>query len=664
VVVFAGLKQLQYVQEWDDEFLALFPHRFDYIYASHSELGQHPQWQTESRHPLSDRVLRQGSHLFGVRFGAQTQYCLLDIDIGSLYHPQQDQLAIGRILTALEAIGIVTHITCTSSYSGGLHLYFPLATVQSSWELATIVSTLLENSGFILKPGQLEVFPNSKPYLVEGTPSLFNAHRLPIQAGSYLLNEDFQPIWGDQKTFVTQWYLAQKNNNVDAKTIKQILKQAKRKHYRISGKADKFINDLNAEIETGWTGAGQTNRLLGRITMRAYIFQHLFSGSNPLEGEELVKEIVSTAKALPGYSEWCNHQHEIEERAEEWAHCIQNSHYFHYGDSKGKYKTKEEVTALESTIAELPSWNQQQSQAARERIRSAIAQMLEINGLPSGATARFHALTSFHISGRSLYRHRDLWHPQYLVENPPDPPISNAVLFDCAEGTSNNISPTSLLHTTGDNPSTDAALSYLYPLDSQTKGDNTRADEGSRDLDSSHSATPPLDKHKRKQLHSSQRATVAPYIQPLLFDSQCWLEVTQEASKSAQQAVDRLRAEAQHTNHVERMQQYLTSGDPILIAEALAWDQVNLGVLNLDVFFTSPSHRTEEKPHSEHTFAHDLSDILVAIAVQVRRLQWTPEQMRKRMMVRLGKSRQSLLDDLELLQWLEWLEQLEQENQP
>ncbi|HEY9658288.1 MAG TPA: hypothetical protein V6C65_07540, partial [Allocoleopsis sp.] len=264
-----AINHFQYVQEWDDAFLALFPHRFDYIWAEHPNPAVGVEWQTESRHPLSDRLIRQGAYLYGVRFGAETTYCLLDIDAGSLYHPKHDPFAIDRIIAALEPLGLVSYIACTSSYSGGLHLYFPLQQPQSSWQLAIALACLLENAGFKLQPGQLEIFPNPKPYATEGNLSLFNAHRLPLQIGSYLLNKSWQPTWSDPQTFVQQWTFAQRRNDIDNKTLKQIIKQAKRKHFGISGKAEKFINDLNAEIELGWTGYGQTNRLLGRITMRA-----------------------------------------------------------------------------------------------------------------------------------------------------------------------------------------------------------------------------------------------------------------------------------------------------------------------------------------------------------------------------------------------------------
>jgi len=412
----------QYVQEWDNEFLSLFPHRFDYIWAEHPHPGATVHWQTESRHPLSDRLIQQSSYLYGVRFSAETNYCLLDIDAGSLYHPNHDPLALSRITAALEPLGLVSYLVCTSSYSGGLHLYLPFQQAQSSWQLAIVLACLLENAGFKLHPGQLEIFPNPKPYSPDNTLSLFNAHRLPLQIGSYLLDSALQPSWSDSHTFVKQWKLSQQRNDIDSKTLKQTLKQAKRKHYGISGKAEKFINDLNAEIELGWTGSGQTNRLLGRITMRTYIFHHILSGGEPLKGTALIDEIVEIAQSLPGYQEWCQHQHEIEQRAEEWARCIETSHYFHFGELNQKPKPDPQDPELTAAIEQSPSWNQRQSAATRDRIRRAIADLLEKNSLPIKATARFQTLLKYGIGGASLYRHRDLWHPHYFgVDFNPTP---------------------------------------------------------------------------------------------------------------------------------------------------------------------------------------------------------------------------------------------------
>ena len=569
----------QYVQEWDDEFLTLFPHRFDYIWAEHSSPDAQVEWKTESRHPLSDRLIQQSSYLYGVRFGAETSYCLLDIDADSAYHPNHDLLGLSRIAAALEPLGLVSYITCTSSYSGGLHLYFPFQRSRSSWQLAIALACLLENAGFKLQPGQLEVFPNPKPYSAGETPSLFNAHRLPLQIGSYLLNDAFQPVWSDTHTFVKHWQSAQQRNDIQSKILSQILKQAKRKHFGISGKAEKFTNDLNAEIELGWTGQGQTNRLLGRITMRAYIFNHVLSGGEPLKGEALVKEIVETAQSLPGYEEWCRHQYEIEHRAEEWARCIENSHYFHFGDQSKKQQPKAQDPDLTAAINQAPSWNQRQSAVTRDRIKQAIAELLERNGLPIRPTARFQALLKFGIGGASLYRHRDLWHPNYFgidssptvteifdfsVENPPDPQSFKAgSQSDGVEDASNWLSPSSLLSTLGGDS-----------LPSKVSSDFNASDTAANDSNSN-------DDHSvdNQVVSASEPLQGSQYIQQVLFRVRAQQEAFQEATRLTHAQHQQIKSEVAQRQQIQRMQQFLESGDPILMAEAMAWAQVNPGVL-------------------------------------------------------------------------------------
>jgi len=403
-----------YVQEENAPFLSLFPHRYDFIYAEHPPTGDRPHWQTERRYPLSDRLIQQGNYLYGVRFGRETRYCLLDIDAGSPYHPRHDPFAIARITAALEPLGLVAALICTSSYSGGLHLYFPLQTPYSSWQIATVVSHLLEKGGFPPVPGQLEVFPNPKPYTPEGTISLFNAHRLPLQAGSYLLDADFQPVWSDPHRFSAQWHHCLQRNDVRPRTLQSLLKQFRPGYTRLSRRADQFLQDLNAEIDQGWTGHGQTNRLLGRIALRCYVFHHVLHGGQPLTSEALVQEIVVTARSLPGFHDWCRHQADLEERATEWARCVEASRYFPYG--YGRQKTEPaQLDAKPAPVGE--SWNQRQAAGTQSKIQTAVADLIQKNALPAGPTARFKALLKYGIGGGSLYRYRPLWHPDQLTSD-------------------------------------------------------------------------------------------------------------------------------------------------------------------------------------------------------------------------------------------------------
>ncbi len=536
-------RSFQFVEE-DNEFLGLFPHRYDFIWAAHTAANTKVEWQTETRYPLSDRIFQQGSYLYGVRFNSQTQYFLLDIDTHSPFHPNQDLFAIPSIVAALEPLGIVSYVGCTSSYSGGLHLYFPFQQTQNSWKLAIAVTTLLENAGFKLHPGHLELFPNPKPYSAE--PTLFNAHRLPLQIGSYLVNQDFQPIWSSRDRFVEQWKFAQFRNDLDADFLKRILKQLKRPPFQFSGKADKFLSDLNAEIEVGWTDYGQTNRLLGRITMRTYIFHHVLFGGNPLEGQALTDEIVAVARSLPGYSQWCRHQHEIEYRAAEWARCIENSHYFHYGER-----------AKKSNIETTSTWNQQQLEDARIRIRDAIADLLEQEVLATGATARFQQLLQFGIGGSTLYRHRDLWHPVHLTDLPQTPSSfkSNCPL-DCNGGASNGHCPTSLFPSDGSNVAQDNASSNSRESNSEDSGRNAPK-------------STPIDP---TQIYASLQAT--------RLRLQAEQAARQQADKIIKQQQEQQKNELAQTKQIERMQQFLNSGDSILMTEAITWAQAHPYVLD------------------------------------------------------------------------------------
>jgi hypothetical protein len=316
------------------------------------------------------------------------------------------------MMTALEPMGLVRTVICTSSSSGGLHLYLPFAEAIPSWKVAMATTSVLENAGFAVTPGQIEVFPNAKAFAA--SPTLFNGHRLPLQQGSYLLNRDLEPRFSDRQLFSQQWRQAATANLCTEASVDTVIRQAKRHQYRVSTKAQKFLNDLNAEIEVGWTDTGQTNHLLGRIAMRSYIFGHILYAPEPLEGEALIADIVRIAQGLPGFSDWCQHRDELNKKAKEWARSVENSHYYPYGGKAFEAST-------ETTHTHEPTWNERQSREARERIRTAVAEMLNEGVWPTSATARFRALKGHKIGSDTLYHHKDLWHPDHLEDSPPEP---------------------------------------------------------------------------------------------------------------------------------------------------------------------------------------------------------------------------------------------------
>ena len=401
VAAFLPVQQkFSYVPEWDD-FLDLFPQRGSYLWADHPGAGDRPDWQTETRHVLSDRLIQQGSYLYGVRFGANTHYLMIDIDHGSQAHPARDPLAIGRIIEALEPLGLVSCVPIRSSYSDGIHLYFPFAHGQKSWAIAQAAESLLQSCGFKLDKGQVELFPN--PRRCTGTD--YNGHRLPLQQGSYILNHELEPVLSSRAEFVRRWRLAESRNVLTEDLVTLTLKQFKRHApTKLRFSSQKFLNDLNADIEVGWTSPGQTNHILGRIALREYVFFHALYGGSPLSGERLAARICEVAEDLPGYREYCSHQHHMVDRCLYYARSIESSEYYPYGGDRA--------------LKPLPNpkdnaWNKQQATEARQRIQDAVADLKEKGEYPDTVRARILALCRYKLSSDTLYKNRDLWH----VEN-------------------------------------------------------------------------------------------------------------------------------------------------------------------------------------------------------------------------------------------------------
>jgi len=401
-------QRFEFVREWDDRFLALFPHRGDYLWAEHPEPKKRPEWKTESTHLLTDRMIQKGEYLYGIRFGSITQYLMADVDARSAYHPNKDPLAIARLLEALEPLGLVECIIVRSSDSGGLHLYFPFEEAVLSWAIALVAKSLLEAKGFKLRGGQLEIFPNPKP--ATESPINYNGHRLPLQQGSYLLNKDWEPIFSSHHAFVQQWEFTARRNQVSANEVERLAKSVQRKSYgkRIRTRGRKYLTDLNNDIEPGWTSSGQTQFLLGKIANRERVFYHALFGGEPLEGQALADRIAEVAQSLPGYLDFCDHQHEIHKKAAEWARAAEGRYYPYPSTSKKLMQQPLEEHSGDSK----PSWNEQQSQAAKDRIRGAIADQLEKGTLPVQATERKRVLRSYGIGNVTLDKYRDLWHPK------------------------------------------------------------------------------------------------------------------------------------------------------------------------------------------------------------------------------------------------------------
>jgi hypothetical protein len=403
----------------------LFPYPWQAIVApTPPDASQKPAWQTLTQYPLKPRALwaywQDAAQLVGVRFGATTTYGLIDLDALSLHHPIRDRRALTTLQAALASIGIYQTLLLRSSWNGGLHLYIPLPEAVPTFGLAVALKHCLEAHHLPLQAGQLEVFPNVKRYSKAGEYSEYNAHRLPLQpgSGSVLLSDRLQPLPSNLSSFFQQWDQAAAAQ--DLEQLHQALAQTKKQHqyrsYHRRSNTALWRQELETEIEQGWTGPGQTNHLLKTIGCYGVVFQSL-------SGEALTHYIERTAIHSPGYQEWCQHQHEIHRRAQEWAAAAEN-YYWPLGTSPKRDRSLHPTTAANNIV----NFNQKRAEDAQVRIKQAVLKLTQQGQLPDGLTTRAQAIASLaQCSHSTLQKYKELWHPEWYVIDQPEPVIAPSV---------------------------------------------------------------------------------------------------------------------------------------------------------------------------------------------------------------------------------------------
>jgi hypothetical protein len=404
-------------------------------------------WTTVTEYPLSRREIwnrhQDPSKIIGLRFGTTTRFLALDIDLPSPYHPANDATALGKIKAALEKVGLCRHVLIQSSHNGGVHLYTPLPAAVPTFKAACVLKAALERAGLKIEKGKLEIFPNPKRYAKPGEePSRYNGLRLPLQpgSGSYLLDDDFNPVSDRVEDFLNQMDWAAAGQNL--KTFKARLNPAYKKYQassrqredKDSKNATEWKCNVEARLAEGWTDYGQTNTLL--IEFVAYTI--VFLGLKGRELRERVKERVINA---PGYQTYCRHQHEIDRRIEQVCYYTErNRYYLPYRNHPERDSTFEEIYNRGERPARKTT---SQGEDARERMIETVAYLEKRDGqLPERVSERRNLIqvTSKELHGKGFsiatLSHRDYlpyWHPKYRDETgratrpdeeSPEPPIS------------------------------------------------------------------------------------------------------------------------------------------------------------------------------------------------------------------------------------------------
>ncbi|NJL52836.1 MAG: hypothetical protein HC930_12610 [Hydrococcus sp. SU_1_0] len=390
--------------------------------------------------------------ILGVRFGEYTKYALIDIDINSAVHPYQSLEKLRKLIHALYALGLNEQITLRSSPSKGIHCYFFFDEPVKSFNLACSMRRVIEEAGLEIKPGQIEIFPNTKQYVNEGEGySLYNGHRLPLQHGSYILDdEDFEPVSDSLDDFIARASESAKTNNTT------IIKERATDDYQwfkdkyrgglIRKQHNDWIKNLLRRIAEGWTDYHQTNDLLLTIANYGVV-------KRKLKSPELVQYLLDTAIAAPNYAKYCQHQHEIEARCRDVATSA-SKYWSHYRSKPSRQVTYEEmVEDLERKARERkPNQNTVREVTATNRIIATVEAIAEALGeLPKNVKQLIEliqekARSTFGegISENTLRKEHNLkiWHPSHrtfktvksknLSDPQPETPILEEVKPEAA----------------------------------------------------------------------------------------------------------------------------------------------------------------------------------------------------------------------------------------
>jgi hypothetical protein len=397
----------EFTPSYTGKFLSWFPHRFHWI------SRQNENWTTHREYPVNDSKLwelhQQEDIIVGLRFAKQTSYVMIDIDKRSVYHPGfSSGNELEGIYASLESIGLVAHFLCQSSDSGGLHLYVPFPYPMPTFKVASTVRSRLEKDGFLVKAGQLEIFPNTKAYVKPGAGKIsdYNGHRLPLQTGGYLLEDDLNKV-SDRIEDWCDWmdWAAERQ---DMEAFVEAMENTKwkgtyQREDQQSRKAQEWQEDLESRIKMGWTYFGQTNEILQSLQVYGKVFQKL-------SGEKLIGWMVETAKSMPGFTEWCRHQQNIFNRCRDWVQCCESRDYYI------PYRAYPERSTSHSESFETVKVNKNDIKAsdAKNRVVEAINALSQkvfktTRELFLWIQDKTEELFGVKVSNKTLYNHRDLW---------------------------------------------------------------------------------------------------------------------------------------------------------------------------------------------------------------------------------------------------------------
>ena len=177
---------------------------------------------------------------------------------------------------------------------------------MSAWGIACAAHAALAAAGVRVAGGVCELFPNKKAFNAE-----HNGHRLPLQRGSFILDDDFRCIGNEKTSFLQQW------------------------QHCLAGQDEALLADVLAEkplpipkrIAVGslppiaWTGPGQSNEVMKQLVN--YGDRYLGLKTIPA----LEDWIVVVAPQLSGFEQFASEESKNDLTRKNWAYRWAKSHF-------------------------------------------------------------------------------------------------------------------------------------------------------------------------------------------------------------------------------------------------------------------------------------------------------------------------------------------------
>ena len=234
----------------------------------------------------------------------QTMNVCLDIDTNSRYHPASESgEGIEPVKDALAEIGLVEALEFQSSFSTGLHLWYPLPMPAKSWHLANLIEDACRAKKLEVRDGVLELRPNKRNF-----DNSFKLIRAPFTGdGNALWIEGIGGL-EDSDVAILRYYFdsVSKRNSLIPLINKTAINASSSSITRAQNTSKNNIFYYKNRLSVGFYGPSQTQE----ISLAALIVARMNEG---IESIQLLRQrVIILVSTAPGFQQFCSHQREIE----------------------------------------------------------------------------------------------------------------------------------------------------------------------------------------------------------------------------------------------------------------------------------------------------------------------------------------------------------------